>query len=326
MALVVLVWPAGRPAGVEVLRQPPGCGLLDFRREVDSARIAITAAIGRWKSNALRRCDRRTTAAVVPVCGIGTYDPTSQQPAVSVRSISCQRHVRHDRRFAGHGRPARPLFLVISATRDAFQFSVGEAAKSVAFARGRFRTMGLDARIRHIAIESGHDYNQSMREAMYGWLDRWLRRKGDGEPIPEPKITLEDVESLRCYPIEVPPPTRVWIVTQSGIRPAGGAGTMVALPAVPDHQERWRANAERMRATLRDQILGGFPARIPSRRPERSSAIPKSCPLRPSRVGCRRRYAVPRRRGESPSYCLLDRPPMDRPIAVGPRRFGNIRA
>ena len=91
--------------------------------------------------------------------------------------------------------------LVISATRDALQFSVGEAAKSVARRRERFRLLGAEAKIRHLAIESGHDYNAPMREAMYGWVEKWLSGRGDGGPIKEPEIrSRRRSPSLRCYP------------------------------------------------------------------------------------------------------------------------------
>ena len=89
---------------------------------------------------------------------------------------------------------------MINATRDAPQFSVKEAAKSVAYASERFRLLGRADAIRQVAIESGHDYNRPMREAMYGWLDRWLRGRGDGGPTAEPEVKTEDPQTLRCYP------------------------------------------------------------------------------------------------------------------------------
>ena len=97
--------------------------------------------------------------------------------------------------------------LVINATRDAPQFSVKEAARSVGYASERFRLLGRADAIRQVAVESGHDYNRPMREAMYGWLDRWLRDKGDGGPVTEPEVTTEDPQTLEVlsrWPILVP--------------------------------------------------------------------------------------------------------------------------
>ena len=43
----------------------------------------------------------------------------------------------------------------------------------------------------HLPFESPHAYNQAMREAMYGWMTRWLKDEGTGKPIAEPKHDLE---------------------------------------------------------------------------------------------------------------------------------------
>ena len=88
---------------------------------------------------------------------------------------------------------------MISATHDAQQFSVREAAKSVARPPGTAFARA-EARIRHLAIESGHDFNAPMREAMYGWVEKWLRGRGDGDPIKEPHFEVEPIAALRCYP------------------------------------------------------------------------------------------------------------------------------
>src|SRR5207248_356143 len=90
--------------------------------------------------------------------------------------------------------------MVVSATKDAFQFSVGEAEKSVARAAAVFKLLGAGEKLRHAVFESLHAYNQPMREAMYGWMTRWLKGEGEGRPIPEPKHTLETPEDLACYP------------------------------------------------------------------------------------------------------------------------------
>jgi len=90
--------------------------------------------------------------------------------------------------------------LIISATQDAFQFSVGEAAKSISAARPVFSLYNLPDLPRHTVVESPHDYNQPMREAMYGFMTQHLKGQGTGQPIPEPSISLEEPEALRCYP------------------------------------------------------------------------------------------------------------------------------
>jgi dienelactone hydrolase len=254
------LWPVGTPLlGLQVYDNRRAVDYLVSRPEVDSSRLAITGASGGGNQTLYAGATDERLLAVVPVCGIGTYDAY-----LSTACCVCEVNVG-GAVYATTGDllalVAPRALLVINATRDAFQFSVGEAAKSIAFARSRFRLMDQEQRIQHIAIDSGHDYNQSMREAMYGWLDRWLRGRGDGQPIPEPTMTLEDVETLRCYPKGQSRPKT--IATIPAFARAEGRAQLAALPKAPDHKERWNADAERMRSSLRDRILGGFPPKVP---------------------------------------------------------------
>jgi hypothetical protein len=121
--------------------------------------------------------------------------------------------------------------------------------------------LGADEKIRHIAIDSGHDYNQAMREAMYGWVEKWLRSRGDGRPIPEPEIKVEDVAALRCYPDSVSRPRSIVTIPEFARRE--GRARLAALAGPPDHRERWIADAELMRVRLRDTLMGGIPAKPP---------------------------------------------------------------
>jgi hypothetical protein len=144
--------------------------------------------------------------------------------------------------------------LVINATKDAVQFSVAEAAKSVAFARARYKALGVEDKLKHVPVESGHDYNQAMREAMYGWLDRWLRDKGDGSPVAEPALTLEDPEVLRCYPDGPSRPKTIVTIPEFAL--SEGRARLAALPKAPDHPQRWEADAMHIRNILTRIVYG----------------------------------------------------------------------
>ena len=184
--------------GLQVYDNRRAVDYLISRPEVDPTKLAITGASGGGNQTFYAGATDDRLAAVIPVCGIGTY-------ASYLKTACCICEVNPGgASYATTGdllaMVAPRALMVINATRDAVQFSVGEAAKSIAAARERFRLLGCEDRIRHVAIESGHDYNQPMREAMYGWVERWLRGRGDGQPIPEPAHVVEDVEALRCYP------------------------------------------------------------------------------------------------------------------------------
>ena len=263
-------YPPDRLAG---LRQPAGRRLPDLAREVDPARLAITGASGGGNQTLYAGATDDRLAAVIPVCGIGTYD-------AYLATACCVCEVNAGgATYATTGdllaMVAPRALLVISATRDAFQFSVGEAAKSVAAARERFRLLGQEAKIRHVAIESGHDYNQPMREAMYGWVEKWLAGKGDGSPIPEPSIALEEVGALRCYPDAGSRPKTIMTIPEFALRE--GQSRLAALPGPPDHRERWHAESERMRT--HDQRPD--PRRVPQKDAPGSQILPE-----PDRSGC----------------------------------------
>ncbi len=254
------LWPLGTPLiGMQVYDNRRAVDYLISRPEVDPARLAITGASGGGNQTLYSGATDERLAAVVPVCGIGTYDAylTTGCCVCEVNPGGAAYATTGDLLAL----MAPRALLVISATRDAFQFSVGEAARSVAYARERYRLLGQEARIHHTSIESGHAYNRPMREAMYGWLEKWLRQRGDGGPLPEPEIKVEETETLRCFPRGTPRPASVVTIPEWAHRE--GLLRLKALSRTPDHPEEWRADAERMRTTVRDRILGGFPPRVP---------------------------------------------------------------
>jgi dienelactone hydrolase len=254
------LWPVGTPLlGLQVYDNRRAVDYLISRPEVDPARLAITGASGGGNQSLYAGATDDRLTAVIPVCGVGTYDAY-----LGTACCVCELNVG-GAAYATTGDVlamiAPRALLVISATRDAVQFSASEAAKTVAFAHHRFRLLGADEKIRHISIDSGHDYNQAMREAMYGWVEKWLRGRGDGRPIPEPEIKVEDVAALRCYPDSVSRPRAIVTIPEFARRE--GRARLAALAGPPDHRERWIAEAEIMRARLRDTVLGGFPAQPP---------------------------------------------------------------
>jgi len=253
------LWPSGCSLlGLQVYDNRRAVDYLTSRPEVDPALLAITGASGGGNQTLYAGATDERLKAVIPVCGIGTYD-AYLETACCVCEVNIGGAV-----YASTGEllamVAPRALLVISATRDAHQFSVEEASKSINIARRRFSLLGAEDKIRHVAIESGHDYNQPMREAMYGWVEKWLKGHGDGSPTPEPKLTVEELAAIRCYPDGTARPSS--IVTIPRFARSQGEARLAAAPKAPDHRERWDADAARLRAVLRDQVLGGFPPQV----------------------------------------------------------------
>jgi dienelactone hydrolase len=247
------LWPTGVSLlGLQVYDNRRAVDYLVSRPEVDPKRLAITGASGGGNQSLYAGALDDRFAAVVPVCGIGTYESY-----LGTGCCVCEMNAG-GLTYATTGdllaMMAPRALLVVNATQDAVQFSVAEAAKSVAFARTRFQSLGVDARLRHTTVESGHGYNKEMREAMYGWLDRYLRGQGDGRPVTEPVIALEEPQTLRCYPDAASRPKS--IVTIPEFAQSEGRARLAALPKPPDHLQRWEAEAAQLRAAMERLVAG----------------------------------------------------------------------
>src|SRR5262249_22296645 len=145
------------------------------RPEVDGERLGITGASGGGNQSMYAGALDERFRAVVPVCSVGTY-----QAYLHAACCVCE-VLPGALRLAEEGDVlalvAPRALLVINATKDAFQFSVAEALKSVLRARAVYKLYDTDDKLRHSTFESPHAYNQPMREAMYGWMTKWLKNK-----------------------------------------------------------------------------------------------------------------------------------------------------
>jgi dienelactone hydrolase len=250
------LWPAGHTLlGMQVYDNRRAVDYLVSRPEVDGERLGVTGASGGGNQTMYAGALDERFAAVVPVCSVGTY-----QSYLQVACCVCELLpgvLRFTEEGDVLGLVAPRALLVINATKDAFQFSVGEANKSLERARAIWKLYGTELKVRHDTFESPHDYNQAMREAMYGWMTCWLKNEGEGKPIPEPKHELETVEDLSCFPDGKHPEGFLFPPTFA----AREAGKLLAgfTDKKRDHKEAWEAAALAMRARLRDEVLGESP-------------------------------------------------------------------
>src|SRR5262249_9128912 len=150
------------------------------RPEVDGTRLGITGASGGGNQTMYAGALDERFAAVVPVCSVGTYQAYLKAACCVCEVLPGALRFPEGGAVLGLGAPR--ALMVVSATKDAFQFSVGEAAKSIDYARAVFNLHGAAAKLAHRTFESPHAYSQPMREAMYGWMTKWLKGEGDGQP------------------------------------------------------------------------------------------------------------------------------------------------
>ena len=198
------LWPVGRPlSGIQVYENMRAVDYLISRPEVDAERIGITGASGGGNQSMYAGAWDERLKAVVPVCSVGNYQAYLGAACCMCEVVPGVLTFTEESDVLAMVAPR--ALLVVSATRDAFQFSVGEARKSINAAQPVFRLFEKESSIRHEVFDSPHDYNQPMREAMYGFMTLHLKNQGDGAPVSEPELHLEEPETLRCFPGESRP-------------------------------------------------------------------------------------------------------------------------
>lgn len=248
------LWPAGHSLlGMQVYDNRRAVDYLQTRPEVDGSKLGITGASGGGNQTMYAGALDERFGAVVPVCSVGRYRAYLKAACCVCELLPGALQFTEEGNVLGLVAPR--ALMVVNATQDAFQFSVGEADKSVEQARAIFKLYDAEEKLVHRTFESPHAYNQAMREAMYGWMTQWLKGEGDGKPIAEPKHELEKPEDLACFP--------------DGKRPAGflfpttfaarEARRLLAPFSDPkqEHAEAWEAAAMTMRSRTLPRVLGG---------------------------------------------------------------------
>jgi dienelactone hydrolase len=251
------LWPTGLAlSGLQVYENMRAVDYLQTRGEVDPAAIGITGASGGGNQTMYAGAYDERFGCAVPTCSVGTY-----QAYLGAACCMCEvvpGALEYTEEWGLLAMVAPRALMVTSATQDAFQFSVGEAAKSIANAKRVFELHGRPDHIRHAVFESAHDYSRPMREAMYGWMTLHLKGQGDGGPIAEPEFQTEDPEELRCYPGETRPDAFVTIPRFA----AAEAKRLSGSGEAPDHRERWESEVQMMTDGL-ERVLGPRPAAAP---------------------------------------------------------------
>lgn len=249
--------PVGLPlSGLQVYENMRAVDYLQQRPEVDPDRIGISGASGGGNQTMYASAWDERFKAAVPVCSVGNY-----RAYLGAACCMCEvvpGALRFTEEWAVLGLVAPRALMVINATRDARQFSVAEAQVSLEKTKAVFELLGKPAHLRHTIFESGHDYSQPMREAVYGWMALHLKGQGEGNPIPEQPITPEDPESLRCFPGDTRPDD--WITIP---RFAAAHGRRLLEGRKPiESRDHFLSIQRAGRKVLSDRLLGGFPPKI----------------------------------------------------------------
>jgi cephalosporin-C deacetylase-like acetyl esterase len=250
------LFPAGLSlCGLQVYENSRAVDYLLTRPEVDGRRLGITGCSGGGNQTMYAGAWDERFSAVVPVCSVGNY-----QAYLGAACCMCEvvpGALRFTEEWGVLAMTAPRALRVINATRDAVQFSVEEARNSLALTRPVYALHGREASLDHAVFEAPHDYNQEMRESMYGWMARFLKDSGDGSPMAEPDIQPEDPEALRCYPGDTRPDDFTTIPRFA----AAQARRLVEQRRPPSGLEPWQAQRDAALQGLARCLFGGEPPR-----------------------------------------------------------------
>jgi dienelactone hydrolase len=252
------LWTVGQTLlGFQVYDNRRAVDYLLTRPEIDGDRLGVTGASGGGNQTMYAGALDERFRAVVPVCSVGSYQ-------AYLRAACCVCEVLPGAlRFTEEGDVlglvAPRALMVVSATQDAFQFSVGEAAKSLDRTRIIYRLLEAPEKLRHAVFDSPHDYNRPMREAMYGWMTRWLKNEGDGSPIAEREQSPEKPEDLSCFADR--PRPKIFLFPPSFAAREARVFLSRLTERLPDHVEDWQATAVYLRGLLAREVFGVLPDR-----------------------------------------------------------------
>jgi cephalosporin-C deacetylase-like acetyl esterase len=242
--------PLGLPlSGLQVYENQRAVDYLKTRPEVDGDKIGITGASGGGNQSMYAGAWDDRLVAVVPVCSVGNYGAYLGTGCCLCELVPGA--LRFTEEWGVLGLTAPRALMVANASQDAPQFSVVEARKSLEAARQVFRLFDRPGHLKHAVFESKHDYNKSMREEMYGWMTLHLKGEGDGSPVPEPPITTEDPETLRCFPGESRPDD--WITLPRFA--AAEARRLLADRPTPALADAWLTTRQRLKRSLTDTVF-----------------------------------------------------------------------
>ena len=89
----------------------------------------------------------------------------------------------------------RPL-LMISATGDWTAETLEVEYPAV---RALYMLAGAQDRVNAVRFSAEHNYNKDSREAMYGWMARWLKGAPSSKPVPEPSFSPDALPALLVF-------------------------------------------------------------------------------------------------------------------------------
>lgn len=167
---------------------------LDFLEElpdVDKTRLAVTGASGGGTQTFMLGAVDDRLVAQAPVCMVSH----TMQGGCGCENMPGLRVEFSNMEIAAAAAP-RPQIMVAASgdwTKDMLTVE-GPAVESI------YNLFDATDHLRYVRYVSNHNYNQTSREAVYGWFQKCLLESGDGTPVKELPYKKDPDEALRVFP------------------------------------------------------------------------------------------------------------------------------
>ncbi|MGC8878774.1 MAG: alpha/beta hydrolase family protein [Anaerolineae bacterium] len=194
-------------AGLMVWESMRALDYLLSRPEVDGVRVGMTGASGGGLNTFYTSALDARIAASVPVCFVTTFYQmmTAERDRNWEDGVDLCNQVPEVMAYAemsdiGGLFAPKPLCLI--AAQHDWMFPIAGTRAVYQRMQEIYGFYGAEHNVQLVEVDDEHGYSQPMREAMYGWMMRWLQGEGNGTPLPE----------RTCDPLPAPyPPALTYI-------------------------------------------------------------------------------------------------------------------
>jgi len=229
------------------------------RPDVDAKRLGLTGNSGGGENTFYAMPMEPRFAAAASFCFVCSYHDWVKDGGNHCICNHMPGILRHMEEFEIVGLNAPRPFLAGNGARDPI-FPIAGTRKTMERARAIYALQGAADRVAQRDVPLPHGWAQPLREVAYGWLAKWLLAKGDGSPIPEPKLQLDDLKSkdIACLKDGKWPGEAIsyaMLVRKEAER------LVAAYPAIPAEAGPRAAWAKDVRARLWE-TLGGKPTAL----------------------------------------------------------------
>ena len=177
-------------AGLQLWNSMRSVDFLESLPYVKRDAIGITGESGGGTQTFMLAASDARVAAAVPVNMISLH----MQGGCLCENLPGLRLETNNAEIAATIAP-RPM-LMISATGDWTNETLEVEYPAV---RALYTLAGAADRVHAVRFTAEHNYNKDSREAMYGWMARWLKGAPSADRIPEPSFTPDALPALLVF-------------------------------------------------------------------------------------------------------------------------------